>query len=165
MCFVYYLFTNPNVVPHSLSQNSFLHSPLHFTSERVPLTLYPPTLRHQVSTRLGTFSPTEARQGYICAGGLRPAHVCSLVGGLVSGNSQSSGLVAIPFNCKILHPSQSVTGRASQRTTMAPVCQHNVASVIVSGFGTCTWEGSQVWLVTGWPFLQSLLRFCHHYFF
>jgi hypothetical protein len=31
-----------------------------------------------------------------------------------------------------------------------------MASVIVSGFGDCTWDGSQVGPVTGWSFFQSL---------
>ena len=39
-------------------------------------------------------------------------------------------------------------------------CKHNMASAIVSGFGVHTRDGSQVGLVTGWPFFQSLLHFC-----
>ena len=35
-----------------------------------------------------------------------------------------------------------------------------MVSVIVSGFGACPWDRSQVGSVTGWPFLQSLLHFC-----
>jgi hypothetical protein len=41
-------------------------------------------------------SPTRPDKTFICykcAGGFRAAHVCSLVGGLVSGSSQASGLV------------------------------------------------------------------------
>jgi hypothetical protein len=44
----------------------------------------------------------------------------------------------------------------------APVCNHNMASVIVSGFGIHPWDGSQVGLVTGQPFLQSLLYILMH---
>jgi hypothetical protein len=34
-----------------------------------------------------------------------------------------------------------------------------MALVIMSGFGACLWDGFQVGLVTGWPFLQSLLHY------
>lgn len=37
--------------------------PLPFASERVPFAGNPPSLEHQVSTQLGTSSPTGARQG------------------------------------------------------------------------------------------------------
>jgi hypothetical protein len=57
-----------------------------------------PSLEHQVPTGLGASSPTEARQGssllHMCQGH-GPAYVCSLVGGLVSGSSEGSGLVDI----------------------------------------------------------------------
>ena len=42
----------------------------------------------------------------------------------------------------------------------APVCTHIMVSVIVSGFGVHSWDGSQIGPVTGWPFFQSLLHFC-----
>ena len=42
----------------------------------------------------------------------------------------------------------------------ATICTHNMASVTVSGFGLCTWDGFQVGLVTESPFFQSLLHFC-----
>lgn len=34
-----------------------------------------------------------------------------------------------------------------------------MASVIVSGFGAYTWDGSQVGPVTGWPFLHFSAKF------
>jgi hypothetical protein len=40
-----------------------------------------------------------------------------------------------------------------------------MASIILSGFGPYAWGGSQAGLVTGWPFLQSLLNFCPCIFF
>jgi hypothetical protein len=57
----------------------------------------PPSLGHQVSTGLwDIISPTEARQGslllYMCRDH-GPVHVCSLVGGLVSGSCKGSRLV------------------------------------------------------------------------
>ena len=42
---------------------------------------------------------------------------------------------------------------------------HNIASVIVSGFGDHPGYGSQVGLVTGYPFVHALLQFCHHIIF
>ena len=59
---------------------------------------YLPFLGHQVSTGLGVSSPMEVREDslcYLCSGGHKPAHVCSLVGGLVSGSSEGFGLVDI----------------------------------------------------------------------
>jgi hypothetical protein len=53
------------------------------------------------------------------------------------------------LSCKNLHLSWSAVGRAS------PVCKHNIASVIVSGFDTCPWDGSQVSPVTA-PFFLAL---------
>ena len=42
---------------------------------------------------------------------------------------------------------------------MAPVCKHHRVSVI-PGIGVCPWDESQVGLVIGWPFPQSLIHFC-----
>jgi hypothetical protein len=48
-------------------------------------------------------------------------------------------------------------GRASQRTTMlAPVCKHNITSVIMLGFGACPWDGFQV----GWLLVSHSLSLC-----
>ena len=45
-------------------------------------------------------------------------------------------------------------GRASQRTVMlGHVYKHNIASLIGSGFGAHPWDGYQLGLVTGHPFL------------
>lgn len=65
---------------------------------------YPPTLSHQISAELGTSFPTEARQGshrdwtacsshYVCAQGLDPICIRSLVGGSGSESSQESILI------------------------------------------------------------------------
>ena len=57
---------------------------------------HPPLLGHRVSIGLSTSSPTEARQGspllHMCWGH-RPAYVCPLLFGLVSGSSEGSRLV------------------------------------------------------------------------
>lgn len=45
----------------------------------------------------------------------------------------------------------------------ASVWMHNMASVVVSGFGMDSWKGSQVGPFTGWPFFQSLLSFVHEF--
>jgi len=37
----------------------------------------------------------------------------------------------------------------------APVSKHFLASVIVSGFCVCVWDGSPDGAVSGWPFLHS----------
>jgi hypothetical protein len=41
-----------------------------------------------------------------------------------------------------------------------PVIKNFLASVIVSGFGIYVWDGSPSGTVSGWPFLQSLLKEC-----
>ena len=38
--------------------------------------------------------------------------------------------------------------------------KHYRISSIVSEIDACPWDGSQVELVIGWPFLQSLLHLC-----
>jgi hypothetical protein len=72
------------------------HLPLSGCSIPTPTSTPPPSLGHQVSTGLGTSSPTEARQSnpllHMCWG-LEPAHGCSLIGGLISGRSQWHGSV------------------------------------------------------------------------
>jgi hypothetical protein len=40
----------------------------------------------------------------------------------------------------------------------APVCEHLLASTIVSGFGGCIWAGSPGEAVSGGSLLQSLLQ-------
>jgi hypothetical protein len=95
----------------------------------------------------GGVMDTELYICYICAGGLGPAHVCSLVGSSVSESSQRSRLVdtvgppvgfsfpsgpsvlpsnssiRVPdfspmFGCGYLQLFQSAAGRASRRTVM-----------------------------------------------
>jgi hypothetical protein len=46
-----------------------------------------------------------------------------------------------------------------------PVGKHLLASVIVSGFGGCLWDGCPCGAVSGWPFLHSLLHTLSLYFF
>ena len=91
------LFTS-QMVPSSqpLLEEFFSPSLLPFTSERESPCRHPPSLGHQVSTRLGTSSPTEARQGSPSATyvpGTSGQPICSLVGGLVSRCSEGSRLV------------------------------------------------------------------------
>ena len=108
-----------------------------------------------------------------------------LVGGLVSGSNQgcrlvhSVSLVAIFFDSsnpspnssigvpnlhplEYLHLSQSTVGRDSG-DSHARFLSASTTSVIV--LGICApltpWDGFQVGLVTGEPFLQYLLHFCH----
>ena len=71
----------------TLLEDFFPLSTLPFASERLsPPCRHPAMLEHQVSTRLGSSSPSEAKS-------LRLVYVFSLVGSLGSGNSQGSKLV------------------------------------------------------------------------
>ena len=83
----------PNVGPsRSPLPECFTLFPLPVASEGVLPCPLPSSLRHQVSTGLGTPSPTEAREGssllYTGWGSGTPG---SLVVGLVSGSSEGSG--------------------------------------------------------------------------
>jgi hypothetical protein len=134
--YLFYLFYVLNVVPFPslLSQSSSLHSPssLPLRGCSLPPTPVSPSLGHQVSTGSCASSPTEARQGSPLSHMCR-AHVCSLVGSLVSGSSQESGLVDtvglpspnssirvpnLSSTLSCLHLSQSATGRVSRRIAM-----------------------------------------------
>jgi hypothetical protein len=42
------------------------------------------------------------------------------------------------------------------REQHAPVCKHNILSLIVSGIGACPWDGSQI----GWLLVDCSLSFC-----
>jgi hypothetical protein len=73
----------------SLQSSSPTLPPLHLWESAPPKG--PLSLGHHVSTELGaSLSPWgQTRQSYLCVGGgaIEPAHVCSFVGGLVSGSS------------------------------------------------------------------------------
>jgi hypothetical protein len=45
-----------------------------------------------------------------------------------------------------------------------PVSMYFLASSKVSGFGVCIWDGSIAGVVSGYPFLQSLLHTLSLYF-
>ena len=104
-----------------------------------------------------------------------------LPGVQVSWHCCSSCVVAIPFGSFIPSPNSSIGVLTSFQWSpisncicltqlliqplrgqpcQAAVCKHNMAPVIVSGFGAYVWDESQVELVAGWPFLQSLLHVC-----
>jgi hypothetical protein len=85
------------------SERVLPHPPIHPHQPYQPTTTSPsPTFTFpgaSISTGLDTFSPTlplRAKRAvlyYTYAGGFRPAHVCTLVGGLGSGSSERSWLV------------------------------------------------------------------------
>lgn len=138
----------------------------------------PPCLEHQFCTRLSIHTPPpplKSDNAVLCciySGGHGPAHVCPLVGRLVSGDSEGSSKwilffsyeVAILFSffypspnsslgvpkfcpivaCKYLYLSQSGAGTASQ---MTPICMHNMAPAIVSG--TCAGDPRLGWSLDG----------------
>jgi hypothetical protein len=83
----------PNIVPLPVPPPSVLHL-LHFSFQRV---LPPPPPQASpfpgASSVYRTRHTDKAALCYIFAGGLGPACVCALVGGLVSGSSQGSRLV------------------------------------------------------------------------
>lgn len=81
----------PNVVPSSNSLLLVFFTPsLHaFDSEGV----LPPSLGHAPFLWSMSPLPLMPHKGYICARLLGQTPLCSLVGGIVSGNSQGFGLV------------------------------------------------------------------------
>ena len=86
----------PNVVPPFLVPpvpDFLTQFPLPFSSERVPPSSEASSL-YRIRCVLSHWGQTrQSVLCYICARGHRPAHVCSLVGGLVSGSSEEPGLV------------------------------------------------------------------------
>ena len=51
------------------------------------------------------------------------------------------------------------TGRALQETAISGSCQKALVGIcLVSGLGGCLWDGSLGRAVSGWSFLQVLLR-------
>jgi hypothetical protein len=56
--------------------------------------------------------------------------------------------------------SQVMVEHHRRQSWQAPIYKQNMASAIVLEFGVCSWDGSQVGVVSGWLFLQSLLHFC-----
>jgi hypothetical protein len=55
---------------------------------------------------------------------------------------------------------QDLAETLRRQLCQSPVSKNFVASAIVSGFGVCMWDGSLCWVVSGCPFLQSLLYSC-----
>ena len=113
------------------------------------------------------------------------SHVYFLIGGLVLGSSRGSGCLILLFflwGCKPLQLLQSYSlllnwgpcaqssswaqaptsewsgsGRHLWTKCQASVIKHFFASAIVSEFGVWRWDGCLGGVVSGWPFLQSLL--------
>jgi hypothetical protein len=64
------------------------------------------------------------------------------------------------IGCIFICVSQVLAEPLRGKLYQASVSKHFLASsAIVSGFGVCRWDGSQGGVVSGWPFLQSLLNF------
>ena len=73
--------------------------------------------------------------------------------------------LCVMFGCGSLHLSSAGWRLSGRQLCQAPVCKHNRVSLIVSGTGSCQWDGSHVELVIGWPCPQFLLHlyFCTSY--
>jgi hypothetical protein len=114
---------------------------------------------------------------YLCTRGHRAAHVCSLIGGLVSGNAEGSVLVdtvvlpmrlpspsvlsilplTLPWRSligsKYLHLFQSTAGKASQRTAMLGTYLQAQYAIINSVRNWCLLMGWTPSYVSHWmPF-------------
>jgi hypothetical protein len=125
---------------------------------------------------------------YICSWSPVSLHVYSLGGGLVPRSSGGVKLVDIVFPMGLQSPSaplvlalalplgslgsvqwlavsiclcisQVLAEPLREHPYQAPVSKCFLASTIVSGFGTCRWDGSLGGPVSVWYFLQSLLHF------
>ena len=160
-----------------------------FAYERIPSITPPWGIKfQQAQAHPLPLMPDKEALSYICGWSLRPAWVCSLVGGSFFGSSQWSRLVdtvALPKGC---HPfqflqsslflfhrgptsvqclavdvciclSQVLVEPLKGQQCQILICKHNIASVTAPGFGSFPWDESQVAQVTVWPFLQSLIHF------
>ena len=137
--------------------------------------------------------PIDARQRHpllLCGWSHWSLHVYSLVGGLVTGSSGvlvgsycCSYGVTNPFNSfssfsssafgdPVLSPEvgyghcifQTLAEPLRNQLYQDPVSMYFLASSKVSGFGVCIWDGSIAGVVSGYPFLQSLLHTLSLYF-
>jgi hypothetical protein len=137
--------------------------------------------------------PDKAILCYICGWSHESLHVYSLVGGLVPGRSRVSGWLILLFflwGCKLLQllhsflellhwgPCAQSNGWLQASTSVFVklwqslpgnsyirlLLGSTLASTIVSGFGVCMWDGFLGGVVSGWPFLQSLLHILPPYF-
>lgn len=63
------------------------------------------------------------------------------------------------FGCRTLYLFPSAAGwrPLKEKLFYIPICKHKQVSLIVSGVGSSPWDGSQVCVVIGGPFPQSLL--------
>jgi hypothetical protein len=125
---------------------------------------------------------------YTCRWSLDCLHVYSLVGGSVPGSSRGTAwfiLLFLLWGCKTpsapwvhsLAPPlgtlwsvqwmavsihfcicQALTKPLRGQLSEAPVSKHLLASTIVSGLGSCIWDGSSGGTVTWWTFLQFLFQ-------
>jgi hypothetical protein len=87
-----YIYLHPKCCFHPNPPHRLLPLPLPFASERVPSTSFPGALNLYRIRKILSLRPDKTVLCYICAGSHRPAHVCSLVGNVVSGRSQGSRL-------------------------------------------------------------------------
>jgi hypothetical protein len=90
----------------------------------------------------------------------RPTWVFKLLGLLVYVPILDLYFIPV-LGWECLHQSQSAAGRATERTAMPGVylqAQHRISNIVRTG--SFSWDESQVGLVNGQPFIQSLLHFC-----
>ena len=73
---------------------------------------------------------------------------------------QDSPSSYLMFGCEFLYLFPLVAGWSHSEDSHVRLLYASITvSLIVSGIGACPWDGSQVGLVIGWPFSQSLLHF------
>jgi hypothetical protein len=130
---------------------------------------------------------------YICSWSHGSLNVYSLVGDLASGRSGVSSWLILLFLwvantfylsvlslilplwilCSVQWLPKSIPVCICQALAeplrrqilyQAPINKHFLATTIVSGFGGCMWDRSPGLVVSGWPFLQSLLHILFPYF-
>jgi len=159
------------VSPRSCNLTHHIPSPYFY--EGTPATIHT-LLPHQHSIHLHwgidlsedqgpspSLMPDKATLCYICSWSHGSLHVYFLVGGLVPGGS---GIGVSVFRLMVeesIHICicQALAEPLRRQLYQVPVCKHFLASIIVSGFGGCIWDGSSGEAISGWPCLQSLLYF------
>jgi hypothetical protein len=160
--------TSYSIPPPPASLRVLPHPPTH-----PPTPIFPPwhssTLGHQTPSGPKAAPPT-AILCHICGQCHGSLHVYSLVSSPVPGSSGESGQLTLLlpiWSWKPPQPLQSLLQLLHRGPPpLGPTvgCEHLLASIIVSGFGDCIWDGSPGGAVSGWPFLQSLLLTLSPYF-
>jgi len=162
---IFYLFTFPMLSPFPVSPLQTLY-PIFPYPASMSMRPQPPT--HSCFTILALL--------YIGASSLHKtkgllSHWCQLKPLQILQSSPPNSPIGVPVIIRwlaltiLICIGQDLAEPLRRQLYQAPVSKHFLASAIVSRLGVCMWDGSPGGIVSGWPFLQSLLHSLSYIFF